>query len=58
MSLAVFQLACAAVLLAAYLVTLRADREPRRRAAEIAALAVAAWLGEHSCIEIYAFYTG
>lgn len=56
MSLVAFQLACAAVLGAAYLVTLRAAPDRRRRALEIASLAVAAWLGEHSCIELYRFY--
>ncbi len=56
-TMAALQIACL-VIVAAW-VLLRLPREPRKSEllARYAALAVAAWLGEESCIRLYGFYS-
>lgn len=55
-SLDLFQPVCLTVLLVAYGFSIAIAPSARARAAEILVLVVAAWAGEHSCIELYAFY--
>lgn len=51
-----FQVSCAAVLLVAYPLVVRAAPVPRRRLAEALILVVASWAGEQTCISAYGFY--
>lgn len=52
----VLQLSCAAILALFTVVRVRRDPDPARVLRRLALLAVASWIGEESCIHLYAFY--
>lgn len=52
----VLQLSCAAILALFTVVRVGRDPDPARVLRRLALLAVASWIGEESCIHLYAFY--